>query len=157
MKLYPKIKSFVKKLFFLEDSPHKIAAGLAFGIFLGIIPGEGVTAALIFSSLFGFNRLSAISGALATNMWSTLAILPLAAKTGALISDESYSNLVQHFKSFNYTSSYKFFLSKYILFEIALPLVLGFVLWALIFSLLSYLIFWLLLRHKKIIIQRFKL
>jgi uncharacterized protein (DUF2062 family) len=148
-----KIKNFFRKFFLINDTPQKIATGFALGVFLGIIPGEGVTATIILSSLFGLNRLAATSGALATNMWSTVVILPFAAKIGTLISGENYQSLVEQFHTSHHLG-YKFFLSKYVFFEIALPLATGFILIALAFALFSYIAVWFLIKNRRMPIHR---
>ncbi len=148
-----KLKTSIRKFFLINDTPHEIAVGFALGVFLGIVPGEGITASLILSSIFGFNRLAATSGALATNMWSTVAILPLAAKIGTLISGENYQSLIFQFQN-NYHLGYKFFLSKYVFFEIALPLAIGFTLAALIIAIIAYAIVWFLMENRKIPIHK---
>lgn len=154
LKLFlPKIKNFVQKFFLINDTPHKIAGGFALGIFLGIIPGEGVTATLVLSSLFGLNRLAATSGVLATNMWSTFVVLPLAGQIGAWIFRENYQSLIEQFNT-TYHLGFKFLFSKYILFEIALPVATGFVIVALAFSLLAYLIIWFLMKNRQMPIHK---
>ena len=154
MKLFSaKIKTSVRKFFLINDTPHKIALGFALGVFLGIVPGEGVTMSLILSSIFGLNRLAATSGALATNMWSTAVILPLAAEIGTLISGENYSSLVAQFQA-NYHLGYKFFLSKYIFFEIVLLLAIGFTLAALVVAFLAYATVWFLMKNRKMPIRK---
>jgi len=148
-----KIKTSVRKFFLINDTPHKIALGFALRVFLGIVPGEGVTMSLILSSIFGLNRLAATSGALATNMWSTAVILPLAAEIGTLISGENYSSLVAQFQA-NYHLGYKFFLSKYIFFEIVLLLAIGFTLAALVVAFLAYATVWFLMKNRKMPIRK---
>lgn len=148
-----KIKNFFQKFFLINDTPHKIAAGFALGVFLGIIPGEGITSSIILSSFFGLNRLAATSGALATNMWSTVIILPFAAEIGTLISGENYQSLVEQFNTSHHLG-YKFFLSKYVFFEIALPLAVGFIIVALTISLLAYLGVWFLMKNRQMPIHK---
>jgi hypothetical protein len=148
-----KIKTSVGKFFLINDTPHKIAAGFALGVFLGIIPGEGVITTLLLASLFGLNRLAAASGVLATNMWSTFVVLPLAAQVGAWVFGESYQHLVEQFQAGHHLG-YKFFLSKYIFFEIALPLAAGFLIVALAIALLSYIAIWFLMKNRKMPIHK---
>jgi hypothetical protein len=153
LKLFlPKVKTSIGKFFLINDTPHKIAAGFALGVFLGIIPGEGVTATLVLAYLFGLNRLAAASGVLVTNMWTTFIVLPLAAQIGAWVFGESYQHLVEQFQAGHHLG-YKFFLSKYIFFEIALPLAAGFIIVALIISLLAYALVWFLMKNRKMPIQ----
>lgn len=148
-----RIKTSIRKFFLINDTPHKIAAGFALGIFWGTIPGGGPLVSLIFSWLFGLNRLAAISGALATNLWLTITILPLATKIGTLIFKEDYQGLLVQFQT-NYHPDYKFFLSNFVIFEIALPLVIGFIITALIIALLAYLGVWFLIKNRQMLIHK---
>ncbi|MBU2028709.1 DUF2062 domain-containing protein [Patescibacteria group bacterium] len=148
-----KIKTSSRKFFLINDTPQKIAVGFALGVFLGTIPGGGLLASLIVSSLLGLNRLAAISGALATNLWLTMVILPLAAKIGTLIFGEDYQSLIAQFQA-NYHLGYKFFLSSFVLFEIALPLAVGFVIIALLISFLAYIAVWFLMENRKMPIHK---
>jgi uncharacterized protein (DUF2062 family) len=143
-----KIKKFLKQFFLINDSPHKVAAGAALGIFLGILPGEGVATTLILASLFGFNRLSATAGVLATNMWGTVVVLPAAAAVGGFFFGIKGQELIADFNQ-TYHLGFKYFLSKTVLLDIALPLVVGFIIIASIISLGFYFVLkYLLLNHK---------
>lgn len=144
-----KIKQFFRKFFLINDTPNRVAAGAALGMFLGIIPGEGVAATLILASLLRFNRLSATAGVLATNMWGTIIILPLAAGVGGFLFNESGENLIQQFHA-TYHLGWKFFLTKAILFDVALPLVVGFLVVAGTLSLGFYFLLLYLLKKDKI-------
>lgn len=143
-----KIKIFFKQFFLINDDPHKIAAGAALGIFLGITPGEGLITTLVLSSIFRLNRLSATAGVLATNMWTTAVVLPLAAGVGGILSGANGRELIADFDR-TYHLGWKFFLSKAILLEVALPLVIGFFIVAGIIALAFYfLLYYLLVNHK---------
>ena len=74
-----------RKFFLINDTPHKVAGGAALGTFLGIVPGEGVLITLLLSSLTRLNRLAALAGVGATNMWTTVLTLPVAAFFGGWI------------------------------------------------------------------------
>ncbi|OGI25496.1 MAG: hypothetical protein A3J76_03565 [Candidatus Moranbacteria bacterium RBG_13_45_13] len=134
---WEKTKRFVKGFFLIDDTPHKIAAGAALGVFFGISPGEGVATTLIFATLLRFNRLAATAGVLAVNMWTTILVLPLAAGTGALIFGKNYSELLAQFHAAkgNYL---ELFFSKIFFFDITLPLLVGFFVVAGIIALLVY-------------------
>ena len=147
-----KIRDFFKKFFLINDTPHKIAAGAALGIFLGIIPGEGVITTLVLASLFRFNRAAALVGVLATNMWTTLAVLPLAASVGSFLFGENYRTLIRDFND-TYHLGLKYFLSKAILFDVTLPLVAGFFIVAGSISLAFYFLLFYLLKTKKVKIR----
>ena len=148
-----KIKTSAGKFFLINDTPHKIATGFALGVFLGIVPGEGVTATIVLASLFGLNRLAATSGVLATNMWSTFVVLPLAAQIGAWIFRENYQSLTAQFEA-TYRQGFKFLFSKYIFFEIALPVAVGFIIVALAIALLAYISIWFLMKNRKMPIHK---
>ncbi|KKP97627.1 MAG: hypothetical protein US25_C0005G0014 [Candidatus Moranbacteria bacterium GW2011_GWE1_36_7] len=143
-----KIAKFFKQFFLINDTPSSIAGGAALGIFLGISPGEGVATALILASLFKLNRLAAMAGVLATNMWSTVVVMPLAATVGGFLFGESSANLIENFNK-TYHLGLKFFLSKAILFDIALPLVVGFFVVAGLVSVLAYGLIFLLIKIER--------
>lgn len=149
MRIYEKFKRFIKRFFLIDDTPHKIAAGAALGMFLGIIPGEGVLSTIFFSWLLRLNRLAALAGVIATNMWTTLAILPLAAALGGFLFHENSQKLVDNFYK-NYHLGFKFFFSNAIFFDLVLPLIVGFILVAGAISAGFYFILYYLLKHKKI-------
>jgi len=144
-----KIKQFFRKFFLINDTPHKVAAGAALGIFLGIIPGEGVTASIVVALLFRLNRLAAITGALATNMWTTFLVLPLAAWLGGKIFGIEYHDLINDFKA-TYELGWKCLLSKVVFFDVALPLAVGFIVVAGIIALIFYFVIYYLLKNHKI-------
>lgn len=151
-KNFLKIESLIKKFFLIDDSPHKIAAGAATGIFMGIVPGEGVISTLVVATIFRFNRLSAIAAIFTVNMWTTLLVLPLAAITGGFLFDISPQTLTDNFHE-TYNLGWEYFFSKMILFELVLPLMVGYVISALAIALVFYFLLYFLLKYKKI---RFK-
>lgn len=146
---FQKLKKLLEKFFLINDSPHKVAAGAALGVFLGIIPGEGVISTLVLASLFRFNRLAATAGILAANMWTTIVFLPIAVATGAFMFRTSSQELIQNFDQ-TYRLGLKFFLSKIIFLDLLLPLAVGFLVTASVFSLAIYLILYFSLKLKKI-------
>jgi uncharacterized protein (DUF2062 family) len=120
-----KLKPFIERFFLINDSPHKVAAGAALGVFFGISPGEGVATTLIIASILRFNRLAATAGVLATNAWTTFIVLPLAAAVGGFIFHESKQKLISDFKQ-TFKLGYKYFFTKAVFFDIALPLIVGY-------------------------------
>lgn len=138
---------FLKRFFLIDDTPHKIAAGAALGIFLGIAPGVGVTATIVLASICRFNRLAAITTALATNTWTLIVALPLSANVGGFLFGGSKSYLVEQFEKY-YQRGFSSFLRKEVLFDIALPLTTGFVVVSGIFALVCYVIILLLIKVK---------
>lgn len=143
-----KIKNFLQHFFTLDDTPHSIAGGAALGIFLGILPGEGVAATLIVASLLRLNKASATIGVLAINMWGTIVVFPVAAFLGGTIFHISPSVLSANFHD-TYHLGFKYFLSKAIFLDLALPLIVGFVISAGLISLLFYFIIFFLLKYKR--------
>ena len=148
--IFSKIKNIFLKFFLIGDTPQKVAGGAALGIFLGIIPGEGVTASIILSSIFRLNRLSAITGALATNMWTTVFVLPPATFVGAFLFNKNSQELIRDFDQNYHLIGYKFLLSKAVFFDLALPLMVGFLITAGAIALLAYFILLYLLKNHKI-------
>jgi uncharacterized protein (DUF2062 family) len=144
-----RIKNFFSKFFLINDSPHKIAAGAALGLFMGTVPGEGVIATLVVASIFRFNRLSATIGVLVFNMWMTLIVAPIAAIVGGFLFQVNYLNIVSDFNR-TYSLGWKYFLDDFFLLKIALPLMVGFIISAGIISFGFYLILLYLLKKRKI-------
>lgn len=144
-----KVKNFVKRFFLIDDTPHKVAAGAALGIFWGIMPGEGVLTTLVFASIFRFNKLSATAGVLATNMWTTAVILPLAAISGGFLFKVSPQILINNFQS-TYHLGLRYFFTEAIFTDLLLPLIVGFLVVSVFISLAFYFILYFLLKYKKV-------
>ena len=142
------IKQFFKKFLLIDDSPHRVAAGAAVGVFLGIVPGEGVTASIVVALIFRLNRLAAIAGSLATNMWTTFVVLPPAAWIGGMIFGISYQDLINNFKA-THSLDWKEIFSQFIFWNVALPLLVGFVIVAGIIALGFYLVIYYYLKNHK--------
>jgi len=147
--IWQKIKNFFLRFFTLNDTPHNIAAGFALGTFIGIVPGEGVATTLILATLFRINRASATMGVLLTNMWGTIVVLPLVTIVGGFLFGMTPSHLANQFHE-TYHLGLRFFLSKAIFFDLALPLIVGFIVVAGLISFAFYLIIYFLLKYKKI-------
>lgn len=132
-----RIRDYIKQFFLIDDTPHKVAGGAALGIFLGIVPGEGVLATLVLSSLFRFNRLAALAGVGASNMWTTFFVFPPAAAAGGWLFGINHETLRANFSQ-TYDAGWKYFLGKAIFFDLTLPLIAGFVAVAGAISLVFY-------------------
>jgi uncharacterized protein (DUF2062 family) len=145
---WQKIKNFFLYFFTLKDTPHNIATGAALGIFLGIVPGEGLATTLILASLLKINRAAATAGVLATNMWGTFIVLPLVTIVGGFLFGMAPGSLTEQFNQ-TYHLGLRFFLSKAIFFDLALPLIVGFILVAGTISLVFYLIIYFFLKYRK--------
>lgn len=143
-----KLKNFLRRFFLINDTPHKVAAGAALGVFLGIVPGEGVLATLFLSSLFRFNRLAALAGVGAVNMWTTFLVFPAAAAVGCHFFGISQEVLRQNFEQTT-DAGLKYFFSKAIFFDLTLPLIVGFAAVAGAIALAVYFLLILVLNFKK--------
>lgn len=145
-----RIRDYIKQFFLIDDTPHKVAGGAALGLFLGITPGEGVLSTLVLASIFRLNRLSALAGVLAVNMWTTVVVLPVAAAIGGLIFRVNPQTLSNDFhESLSMGLSYLF--SWNILRETALPLLAGYVVLAGAVAAAAYFgLLYLLIKRKKL-------
>lgn len=146
------MRKILRQLFLIDDSPHKVAAGAALGVFWGIMPGEGIATSLITAYFLRFNRLSATTGVLATNMWMTAATLPLATATGGKIFNITPELLTANFKE-TYKLGWEYFFTETIFTNLLLPLITGFIIISLVISSAFYFLLYFLLKYKKI---RFK-
>ena len=143
-----KLKKFIRHFFSINDTPHHIAGGAALGFFLGIIPGEGVLATIVLTSLFRLNRVAGLAGVVATNMWTTALVLPLAAATGGFIFGKSPEALAAQFEQ-NYALGWHYLIAKALLLNVALPLMIGYIVIAGVLSGFFYgTLFFLLVRRK---------
>ena len=124
-----RIRDYIKQFFLIDDVPHKVAGGAALGIFLGIVPGEGVLATLFLAYIFRLNRLAALAGVLSVNMWTLIFVLPIAATIGGVIFHIDPRSLSE---SFHHSASlgWEFLFSWNMFREAALPLLVGFVVFA---------------------------
>lgn len=121
-----RIRDYIKQFFLIDDTPHKVAGGAALGVFMGITPGEGVLTTLFFAYIFRLNRLAALAGVLAVNMWTTVLTLPVAAAIGGLIFRINPQTLSNDFhESLNLGWQYLF--SWNVLRETAIPLLAGYI------------------------------
>lgn len=144
-----KLKKFITKFFLINDTPHKVAAGAALGFFLGTIPGEGVFSTMVMASLLRFNRLAALSGVLATNMWMTVVTLPPAAYVGGTLFGIEAEKLKADFRA-TYDAGVNYFFSKVILLELLLPLMVGFIIVAGSLAIIFYLGLYLTLKKREL-------
>lgn len=81
------VRKFVRDIAGLDDPPHKIAMGLALGIFIGFVPIMGIQMAVVlpFALLFRANKTAAIGGVWVTNPVTVIPIYYLDYKIGELI------------------------------------------------------------------------
>ena len=121
-----RIRDYIKQFFLIDDTPHKVAGGAALGVFMGITPGEGVLSTLFLAYIFRLNRLAALAGVLAFNMWTTVLALPIAAAIGGLIFRIDPQKLSNDFHE-SLSLGIQYLFSWNVLRETALPLLVGFI------------------------------
>jgi uncharacterized protein len=150
-----KIAHFIfSKLFKINDSPERIALGVAVGVFAGLLPGTGPAAALFLALILKANRAAALFGGLLTNTWLSVVTFVLAIKVGSVILKMNWQSVQEQFqvlfKGFTWGL---FFKSSFL--EILLPVVLGYLVIGLVLGLFSYfltlLIIWKVFDRNKII------
>jgi uncharacterized protein (DUF2062 family) len=131
------IKVFFKKLFLINDTPQKIALGAGLGVFVGIMPGMGLLAALFLAFIFRVNRASAVIASLATNTWLSIVIFILSVKLGSAI-----MNLEWHAIYYQWIALLKHFhwrsLFKTSLLETILPIAIGYLILSFLAGLIVY-------------------
>jgi len=142
-----RIRDYIKRFFLINDTPHKIAAGAALGIFLGVIPGMGFLATLVIASILRFNRLAALAVAGVMNIWTNFLFFAPAAYAGGLIFGMDYQDLKICFHD-AYHLGIKSFFSKAVFFDLTLPLVCGYFIVAGISALAFYFLLLLILNFK---------
>jgi len=81
------------KLFRINDTPCRIASGLALGVFMGVLPGTGPIAALGLALLLRVNRASALFGSILTNTWLSIPVFLLSLRAGSYLTGVSYQDL----------------------------------------------------------------
>ena len=143
-----KLKTFFKKFLAIDDSPHKIALGAGLGIFFGIMPGEGVATTLVIATILRANKISATAGVLATNMWTTLFVLPFTATVGGFLFGISAQKLIAQFHQ-SIEFGWRYFFGVAAFRQVALPLLSGFVLVSGASAIFFYLAIYLFLKFKK--------
>ncbi|MBI5189666.1 MAG: DUF2062 domain-containing protein [Nitrospirae bacterium] len=85
----------------LQDSPEKIAAGLALGVALGILPsfGLGIIIALFTAGIFRVNKASAVIGTLIMNPWTATFFWALSYLAGSLILGQDLRETIELIKT----------------------------------------------------------
>jgi hypothetical protein len=119
------IREIYIKLFLINDTPHKIALGLGLGVFVGIMPGTGLIAALFLAFICRANRAAALLGSILTNTWLSVVTFLLSIKVGSAIMKLDWRNVyadctvfIKHFQWFD--------LFKASILKLVLPLIVGY-------------------------------
>lgn len=92
------LRDVLKKLAGIDDGPHAIALGLGIGLFLGVLPGTGPTAAIAVTWLFRGNKPATLVGSLGVNTWINVVAFPLALALGSGLWGIDSEVLVQAWK-----------------------------------------------------------
>ncbi len=86
-------KALYLKLFRINDTPQKIAAGFGIGVFSGVLPGTGPVAALFLAFVLRVNRAAALLGSILTNTWLSIPVFLIAVKAGAALTGVRYQDI----------------------------------------------------------------
>jgi len=127
-----------QKLFRINDTAHKVAAGLGIGVFCGIMPGIGLIAALFLAWLLRVNRAAAILGSLATNTWLSIVTFLLSVKLGSVIMGLDWqavrSDWLRFLSEFRWLNLFNVSILR-----IILPLIIGYLVVSFFLGLVTYL------------------
>ena len=131
------LKSAYLKLFRINDTPQRIAFGFGVGVFLGVMPGAGPVAALLFAILLKINRASALIGSILTNTWLSIPVFLLSVKTGSAVTGISYKDISEGWalllKDFNWVKLFQ--VSVY---KIIFPIAVGYLIVSAFIGILAY-------------------
>ena len=87
----------------INDSPQKVAAGLAVGVFLGILPtfGLGILIALALAIRFKFNKAASILGSLIMNPLTTPLFWTASSVLGAFLANRDWHRTLEIVQAFS--------------------------------------------------------
>lgn len=96
------LRYYYLRLVRIDDSPEKIAGGVALGIFLGVFPtfGLGLILAVALASWLHVNRAAALLGALIMNPFTTPFFWTLSATVGAIVFQAENSKILEAARHF---------------------------------------------------------
>ncbi|MFA5320423.1 MAG: DUF2062 domain-containing protein [Candidatus Omnitrophota bacterium] len=136
------------KLFRINDSPLKISLGFGLGVFVGVMPSIGPVIALLFAFLFRVNRAGALLGSLLFNTWVGFLVLLPAVKIGSAVMGLNYRNVYEGWKAFikSFNPGKLFQASVY---DVLLPIVVGYLIISLFLAVLATIIVYLIARKIK--------
>jgi len=127
------------KLFLINDTRQRVAAGLGLGVFSGIFPGTGPIAALFLASCLRANRASALLGSLLTNTWLSIVTFLLSIKVGSVIMRVNWQEAQRAW--FVFLKDFRWInLVQISALKIIFPALLGYLVIASCLGLLSYLV-----------------
>ncbi|GAB4387600.1 MAG: hypothetical protein Kow0025_02080 [Thermodesulfovibrionales bacterium] len=81
------VKERIAGILSMDETPHRVAAAVAVGVFFGISPFIGLhtVLALLVAWMFRLNRLAVLPGVFVTNPWSIIPIYTFCIWVGSLI------------------------------------------------------------------------
>lgn len=132
-------RAIYRKIFLIDDTPHRISLGFALGVLAGILPLTGPIAAMFLAFLFRVNRAAALLGSLLTNTWISIATFLLSIKIGSAIMGidwhAAYDRCTVFIKNFRWAG-----IGTAPVFDILFPLVLGYAVISLAAGLIVYIV-----------------
>lgn len=131
------IKSLFKKLFMVNDTPHKIALGLGIGVFSGVLPGTGPIAAITMALILRANRAAALASMFLTNTWLSLIIFVLSIKIGSFILGLNFEAVRQGWQELLKSFTWKGLFNASFL-KIVFPVLIGYAVLSLTAGILTY-------------------
>ncbi|MBI5025145.1 MAG: DUF2062 domain-containing protein [Nitrospirae bacterium] len=138
-KIKEKLRKFYHQIIDIDDTPEKIALGMAIGIALGILPtfGIGTFLAIGLAFLLRANRLSAILGTFIMNPWVAPFFWMLSYAIGGLFLGKGWSNIQAEWELYkNNAKSLGELIGK----DILLPYIIGNVILTVILAITGYII-----------------
>ena len=121
----------------LEDSPEKVAAGFAFGVFVGIFPtfGLGIIIAVLASGILRINKAAAIIGSMVMNPWTSPFFWALSFMSGSIMMGYGLDDTMVLYRRINSESgAWKAVLGTRLL----VPYIIGNIFITMIFAAASY-------------------
>lgn len=141
-------KTLYLKLFRIDDSPQKVALGFALGVFLGVMPGMGLIAALAVAFIIKANRAAALLGSILTNTWLSIPVFFLALKAGSAVTGTSYENIRSGWSSLIGNFGWEK-LIHVSLGDVLLPVIAGYAMVSLCMGAVSYAAVFFISKHRK--------
>ena len=127
------------KFYRSNDTPQRLALGFGLGVFLGIMPGLGIIAAVVLAGLLRVNRVTALLGTLTTNTWLSFATLVFSTKVGSSIMGLNWQQVYSEWKNIIKTFSLlRLFKTSFN--GVLVPMALGFITVSFCVGLIAYIV-----------------
>lgn len=137
------------RLFRSNDSPQKLALGLALGVFLGIVPGTGPIAAIVLAGALRISVISAFLGSIAVNTWLSIVTFILSIKVGAFVMCMKWQDVYDHWTALIQNFHWKNLFHTAVI-KTVLPVFVGNLIVAFIIGFLVYFVMFFILSHARI-------